>query len=197
MSVYPELFKRIYADKVGGYGSGGGSGESTCWPYLRLVERILAQYQPATVLDIGCGDGQVASCIDWGVTIQPVQYTGVDVADEPLYMHLQRRPHANLIMLDALEDELPAANLVLTKEATQHMDLASIHKLLGRLRKYPRVLHTSVVDSTTNCEIEPGQCRTVDLIKYPFEAIGGTVDTLLVWKCGQALPFISQLWEPK
>ncbi len=189
MSVYPELFKRIYADKVGGYGSGGGSGESTCWPYLRLVERILAQYQPATVLDIGCGDGQVASCIDWGYS----RYIGVDVTQEPLTMHAQRRP-STLLLADALEDELPDADLVLTKEATQHMDLASIHKLLGRLRKDPRVLHTSVVDSTRNCEIEPGQCRTVDLSLPPFSL---PVQTLLRWNCGEALPFITQLWEPK
>ncbi len=192
MSVYPELFKRIYADKVGGYGSGGGSCEENCWPYLRLIERIIAQYQPDTVLDIGCGDGQVASRIDWG----GARYIGMDVTQEPLTMHTQRRA-STLILADALEDDLPYADLVLTKEATQHMDLASIHQLLGRLRRYSRIVHTSVIDSTTNCEIQPGMCRTVDLSKYPFEAIGGTVQTVLMWRCGQALPFMTQIWEPK
>ncbi len=190
MSVYPKLFKEIYADRRGGYGSGGGSGEDTCWPYLRLVERILAQYQPRTVLDIGCGDGQVASRINWGMT----WYIGMDVTQEPLDMHNSRWRPDQLILGDALEDELPNADLVLTKEATQHMDLASIHKLLGRLRKYQRVIHTSVVDSVTNCEIEPGQCRTVDLMQPPFSL---PAEQLLMWKCGQALPFITQMWEPK
>ncbi len=195
MSVYPKLFKEIYADRRGGYGSGGGSGEDVCWPYLRLVERILAKYQPRTVLDIGCGDGQVASRIDWGTT----RYIGMDVTQEPIDMHRDQWIHRGcyppqLILGDALEDELPDADLVLTKEATQHMDLASIQILLRRLRKYPRVLHTSVVDSTTNVDIDPGACRTVDLRMSPFSL---PVEDLLMWKCGYALPFMTQMWEPK
>ncbi len=69
-------------------------------------------------------------------------------------MHKERR-NSELLLLDSLEDELPAAGMVLTKEMTQHMDLRSISELLLRLREYPRIVHTSVIDSTTNCEIEP------------------------------------------
>ncbi len=190
MSVYPKLFAEIYSDRRGGYGSGGGSGEDVCWPYLRLVERILWEYEPRTVLDLGCGDGRVASGIDWG----NAKYIGMDCAEEPIAMHRRHGHNHQLIVGDVLEDELPAADLVLTKEATQHMDLASIQILLNRLRKYPRVIHTSVVDSTANVDIDPGACRTVDLRMSPFSL---PVEDLLMWKCGYALPFITQMWEPK
>ncbi len=195
MSVYPKLFKEIYADRRGGYGSGGGSQEDVCWPYLRLVERVLAQYQPRTVLDIGCGDGRVASSINWGFS----RYIGMDCAGEPIDMHRKLHtswPPNELIVGDALEDELPDADLVLTKEATQHMDLASIQILLNRLRKYPRVIHTSVIGGRMNGEIEPGHCRLVNLMAKPFE-LPGKVTDLLSYRCGEALGFIVQMWEPK
>ena len=75
MTNYTELFDKIYATQVGGYGSGGGSCEGNSWPYERLIERLLKLYRPKTVLDLGCGDGQVASRIDWQglseITINP------------------------------------------------------------------------------------------------------------------------------
>ena len=145
---------------------------SNCWPYLRLVERLLEQHRPGVVLDIGCGDGRVAANIQWG----SVRYIGIDVTDEPLELHRGRQvPGSRIYRADALRDVLPEADLVLTKEATQHMDIASVLMLMDRLRHYKRIIHTSVVQGIANSDIIPGECRGIDLTLPPFELPAQTI----------------------
>lgn len=188
---YGELFDRIYATKRGGYGSGGGSDEANCWPYMRLVERLLRQFRPRTVLDLGCGDGRVAGGIFW----DGAKYIGVDVCQEALDLHAHHHPHSHLLRLDVLHANLPDADLVLSKEATQHMDIASAKLFVSRLKTYPLALHTSaIMDGEANGDIEPGETRTVDLSLPPFSL---PVTTLLEWRCGQDGRYMSQLWEHK
>ncbi len=187
MSDYKALFDEIYSTKRGGYGSGGGSSAEQSESYERLVERMLDTYHPLTVLDLGCGDGQVASRINW----REAHYIGMDVTSEALKYHSRHSVKGGeIIHGDMLHDILPSADLVLTREATQHMATADIHLLIERLRamRYPRVLHTSCIEGEINSDIEPGQTRTVDLSQPPF--------SLLVTTMLRSERFISQLWEP-
>ena len=120
-----EVFTDIYARRVWGDGSGGGSGPQA-QPYCDFVSEYLKMppypIGVRTALDIGCGDERVAKRIRWGI----FTYIGVDAAQG----------------FDALTDELPAADLVLCKEVMQHLSNEQVQLLLDRTAHYPRRLFT-------------------------------------------------------
>lgn len=155
-----ETFTRIYKDRVWGDGSGGGSGEQA-QPYCDFVSEYMKMppypMGVRTALDIGCGDGSVASRIAWGM----FTYIGVDAAQG----------------FDALTDPLPEADLVLCKEVMQHLSNEQIQLLLDRTAHYPRRLFTNTCHPSlpVNTDITTGDCRAVDLTLAPFNQPARTV----------------------
>lgn len=144
-----EVFTDIYARKVWGHGSGGGSDPERARPYCDFVMAYMKECSDLDrVLDIGCGDGRVARAIKWG----SAEYVGVDAAQG----------------FDALTDPLPAADLVLCKEVLQHLSNEQVGLLLKRTDHYPRRLFTSITGEGTNVDIETGQSRPVDIMLPPF-----------------------------
>lgn len=184
MSNCAEVFGEIYRTGVWGSGSGGGSNPIAMRPYIDLVSSLALHHH--AVLDIGCGDGLIASAINWG----SAKYTGVDGVPEMVAKC--KALYLNAHVLDALVDQLPAADLVLIKEVTQHLPNAMVAQILERLRCYPAVLHTSCVDKHTNLDIELGQTRGVDLRLPPFEL---PAQTLLEFEAG-GTRYMSQMWRP-
>ena len=156
MSNCKEVFSDIYARKIWGDGSGGGSGEQA-EPYCKFVSKYITTHKPTRVLDIGSGDGLVARRIHWGAAT----YIGVDAAQG----------------FDALTDELPDADLVLCKEVMQHLSNAQVQLLLDRTAHYPRRLFTNTMHLSlgVNTDIETGDTRAVDLALPPFNQPAKTV----------------------
>lgn len=156
MSNCKEVFTEIYRSKKWGDGSGGGS-DNRAKPYCDFVTRLASGYSGGTVLDIGCGDGVVASRINLG----HMTYIGVDAAQG----------------FDALTDELPPSDLVLCKEVLQHLSNDQVELLLQRTDHYPVRLFTSMTGPGTNVDIETGDSRPVDLSLPPFNRPARTVLT--------------------
>jgi len=155
-----EVFDGIYARRVWGDGSGGGSDPGIAAPWCRFVEDYIHGNCIWRVLDIGCGDGRLARAIDWDGT----RYTGIDCSRQALDMH----PKHDVRLGDALTCELPDAEVVLLKEVTQHLPNADVIRLMGRLTRYRRILHCSGIGGPANGEIEMGGSRYVDLAAPPF-----------------------------
>lgn len=181
-----EVFTDIYARKVWGDGSGGGSGEQA-QSYCDFVNRYVGPKNGAhgvlirggihTVLDIGCGDLAIAKRIEWG----NILYIGVDSADQswPAVGLGQRCIMRNF---DALTKPLPEADLVLCKEVLQHLSNEQIQTLLDRTAHYPRRLFTNNCDPEhMNEDIETGGFRPIDLSKPPFNQPCKTVFTYGHW----------------
>lgn len=144
-----EVFTDIYARRVWGEGSGGGSDYERAKPYCDFVTKYIAdRIDIFTVFDLGCGDRRVANMIDVGGAV----YIGRDAAQG----------------WDALTDPLPVADLVLCKEVLQHLSNDQVELLLTRTDHYPRRLFTSYVGEGTNTDIVTGQSRPVDLTLAPF-----------------------------
>lgn len=157
MSNCKDVFTEIYRTKKWGDGSGGGSVPSAARPYCEFITARLSNEQPGTVLDIGSGDGVVASMIDFAGH----EYIGVDAAQG----------------FDALTDALPEADLVLCKEVLQHLSNAQVQVLLERTDHYKLRLFTSMTGEGTNVDIETGDSRPVDLSLPPFNRPARTVLT--------------------
>lgn len=157
-----EVFGDIYARRVWGDGSGGGSDPTIAAPWCRLVESIIAERGVRSVLDIGCGDGRLAAAINW----QGSRYTGIDCSRQVLNSH----PMHDVRLMDALKS-LPAGHygLVLVKEVTQHLPNADVECLMESLAiRYPLILHCSGIGGTPNGDIKMGEGRYVDLAAHPF-----------------------------
>lgn len=179
-----EVFTDIYARKVWGDGSGGGSGEQAK-PYCKFVEgyvlmsRIIKTDGQLIVLDIGCGDLAIAKGIEWGDAL----YIGVDSADQswPAVDLGQRCIMRNF---DALTKPLPEADLILCKEVLQHLSNEQVQTLLDRTAHYPRRLFTNSTflnGKEVNEDITTGDFRAVDLTLPPFNQPAKTVFTYGNW----------------
>ena len=187
-----EVFTDIYARKIWGDGSGGGSGEQA-QPYCDFVSRYMVTHGTKAVLDIGCGDLLVAKNIQMCET-----YFGIDAAPNPNgeqnRVRLRYRgagtpgvpePEVGVAEynFDVLTDELPGqADLVLCKEVLQHLSNEQVQTLLDRTAHYPRRLFTNNCDPEhMNEDIETGGFRPVDLSKPPFNQPCKTVFTYGRW----------------
>lgn len=164
-----EVFTDIYARKVWGDGSGGGSGEQAqpycdfVTEYLKTVPVRKLAWETKRALDIGSGDLSVLKRIKWIDWV----CAGIDAAYGE----------------DALTDELPDADLVLCKEVLQHLSNEQIQLLLDRTAHYPRRLFTNTMhpDLPVNTDIETGDTRAVDLTLAPFNQPAKTVFTYGHW----------------
>jgi len=74
---HKEIFTKIYADKVWGDGSGGGSTLQNTVEYRELLQKFLKDYKIKSVVDYGCGVWMFSQLIDW----KNIRYQGIDCVE--------------------------------------------------------------------------------------------------------------------
>lgn len=183
-----EVFERIYREKAWGDGSGGGSAPDASAPYVAAVNQLIAERRPERVVDVGCGDGWVASRFD----LRSASYVGTDVS--PSIIDYCRRTHTDPHRSFHLNEPpfVPGGTaLVLVKEVTQHLDEFNLMNLLMNLRffNYP-IVHCSATNPGGNGEL--GGYRPVRLSRPPWNL--PTVP-LVEWEWG-GTGYQAELWEP-
>lgn len=153
---HAKIFKGAYASGKWGHGSGPGSDPERCRPYVEFIESFARKHVElgGQVLDLGCGDGQLARAIFWPKSIG---YHGMDV----------------VLGDDIRTCYLPDADLVLVKDVFQHWPNADIEAMRVRLAGYDHVLVTNTVAEeitgrSLNADIAAGQWRAVDVTRPPF-----------------------------
>ncbi|HUR78323.1 MAG TPA: class I SAM-dependent methyltransferase [Acidimicrobiales bacterium] len=186
-------FAAIYEqhDWLGGSKSGPGSDPERTAPYRAIVERFLREHAVRRVLDIGCGDWSTSGLIDWSA----VDYTGVDVVGEVVDANQARHagPGISFRRLDAVDDDLPDADLVLIKEVLQHLPTDDVLALLAKVAQYPYVIVVNDIAHRwrrrwfgrdrwhpmppTNTDVEPGGYRLLDLRQPPFGVVATSLGT--------------------
>jgi SAM-dependent methyltransferase len=126
-----------------------------------------------SVVDVGCGDWQLGSLVDWS----NVTYLGVDVVADLVETNTRAHAASNVSfrVADATTDRLPAADLLLAKDVLQHWPISAITRFLSaNVGRYRYQLLTNDVASTrwaggTNEETGLGGWRTLDLEAPPFD----------------------------
>jgi len=163
-----EVFSQIYdnadwgQDGTGPFCSGHGSRGSFAYQYARAVEGVLAERADIrVVLDVGCGDFQVARAIDFGDR----DYLGMDCV--PALIEYNNRVYGygytdspTLVSFrcrDAIEEAWPHADLVLIRQVLQHLTNAQIARVLEKTKAYKYVLITEDV------YVGPGMVPNVDV----------------------------------
>jgi SAM-dependent methyltransferase len=166
------VFADIYRADLWNGGSGVGSAPDATGPYRRLVRQMLASPEITSVVDVGCGDWQLGSLVDWS----GVHYIGIDIVPEVVEENVRRfgARGVEFRVADALNGTLPVGDLLLVKDVLQHWPLADVHPFLrGPARDFPFALLTNDLasvywDSPVNADIALGAWRTLDLEAPPF-----------------------------
>jgi SAM-dependent methyltransferase len=173
-------FNRIYAEgtwgrDVSGKGiSGTGSTLDITREYRAYVEDFMKKHSIKSVVDAGCGDWNFSSAMDWG----GASYLGVDIASDVIAAVRNKHEKGNIkFQVGDITDELPAADLLISKDVLQHLSNSLVHKFIRnnlRKGKYKWVILTND-RGRENRDIANGGYRAIDLAATPFE-VKGLVD---------------------
>ncbi|GJM08237.1 MAG: hypothetical protein DHS20C11_05130 [Lysobacteraceae bacterium] len=163
------IFEEIYARNVWGYGSGAGSLAINNVGYIAFLQNFLSRHGIRSVVDLGCGDWQFSSLVDWA----GIDYRGYDVARSVIAKN-QRHFSAPSVTFKAIEDhrfELPGADLLIVKDVLQHWSDTAIAGFLPQLSKFRHALLINCVNPsgpTTNKDTQTGGFRCLDLRLPPW-----------------------------
>lgn len=173
-------FNRIYADgtwgtdPAGAGTSGTGSTLAITEEYRAYIENFIRTRGVTSVVDAGCGDWRFSSAIEWG----EASYLGVDVASDVIAVVRSRHEKGRIrFQVGDITDELPAADLLISKDVLQHLSNALVRRFIrNNLRpgKYKWVILTND-RGRGNADIASGGYRAIDLAAPPFD-VDGLVD---------------------
>jgi SAM-dependent methyltransferase len=175
-----DTFNRIYAtgrwatDAAGKGTSGSGSTLEITREYRAYIEDFIKKHEVNSVIDAGCGDWSYSSVIDWG----DASYLGIDIASDVI-VPVRKKYETGKVKFQVgdITEELPAADLLISKDVLQHLSNDLIHKFIKnnlRKGKYKWVILTND-RSSDNQDIPIGAYRGIDLAAPPFE-VKGLVD---------------------
>ena len=175
-----DTFDRIYAEgtwgkNVAGKGtSGTGSTLEITREYRAYVEDFMKKHSVKSVVDAGCGDWSFSSAMDWG----DASYLGVDIASDVIAAVRKKHEKGKIkFQVGNITDELPAAELLISKDVLQHLSNELVHKFIRnnlRKGKYKWVILTND-RGRENGDVASGGYRAIDLAVLPFE-VRGLVD---------------------
>lgn len=137
--VFSEIYeKNVWATPGTGvrYSSGPGSAPEVTRGYEDFVVGYIERHPEIDrLVDIGCGDFQVASRI-LGRLSRPIAYVGCDIAPNVVAYNQQyhARPDVSFVRLDVTRDQLPPGDLVTVREVFQHLSNDAILAALDNLR---------------------------------------------------------------
>ena len=173
-------FNHIYAEGIWGRDdtgkgiSGSGSTLEITREYRAYVEDFMKKHAVKSVVDAGCGDWSFSSAMDWG----DASYLGVDIASDIVEAN-RKKYESNKIRFQVgdITDELPAADLLISKDVLQHLSNELVHTFIRnnlKQGKYKWAILTNDRGSG-NQDIPSGSYRAIDLSAPPFE-VQGLVD---------------------
>jgi SAM-dependent methyltransferase len=170
-------FNRIYAegrwgkDVTGKGTSGFGSTLEITREYRAYIEDFMKKHAVRSVIDAGCGDWSFSSAMDWG----DASYLGIDIASDVIETDRKKHEKAKIkFQVGDITEDLPAADLLISKDVLQHLSNELIHKFINnnlRKGKYKWVILTND-RSSENRDISTGEYRMIDLAAPPFEVKG-------------------------
>ena len=158
---------------AGGTGSGDGSGVGYTSAYRAFLERFMGERGVRSVLDVGCGDWQFSSLVNWGER----EYVGTELV-QPLVDRL-RLEHGSALRrfqcVDLRRQMADRYDLAIVKDVAIHLPNADVIRLADNLSPCCDVLYVYDHADGTAEDIAVGQYRALDLRAEPFKLHGDIV----------------------
>lgn len=169
-----QAFETIYDSCYWGGGnlSGAGSSLEATKTTREIVLNIINDYKINSIVDVACGDfvwmpSVLDECGD------EVKYTGCDIVESLVVQHEERYPQYNFQALDFVDDAIPEGELIICREALQHLPVKDIKRALHNFSnsgsKYLlATTHLRRHGIRNRLDIRPGRCRDRNLLLAPF-----------------------------
>jgi hypothetical protein len=173
------IFNDIYQHKRW-TNAGGGSGTGSTLAYTvgarHILDEVVQEHDVRSIADIPCGS------FHWMSTFMhehpQMDYTGVDIVDLGLSKIHKDDPRLHFIQGDISVKPLPQVDLILSRDALQHLPFDIIHRTLQNIQKadpqwflvgsYPEA-------NQNNTDISIGEYFAIDLQRKPF-SLGAPVE---------------------
>ncbi len=149
--------------------SGQGASLEQTAQIRAALPAIVHRYGVRALLDLPCGDCHWIS----RVPLPEVQYTGGDLLPEIVERNTARFAGTlrRFLQLDVTRSPLPAADLLLCRDALVHLSLpdivAAIRNIRGSAIRY--LLTTTFTAEPANHDITTGDWRPLNLERAPFD----------------------------
>lgn len=105
------------------------------------------------------------------INLAGIDYTGVDIVPAIISRNqeLYGSPYIRFAVADITRDVLPRADLILCRDALDHLSLRRARRAIGRLKETgSSYLLVTTHPSASNNDIRNGYWRPLDLTKPPF-----------------------------
>ena len=170
-------FERIYEQGYWepGHLSGHGSTLDATVLVRAVIEKVVLSYQVQSVVDVACGD------LTWMPDVlarleslsSPITYIGCDIVPSLVSSHQSKFPHLSFCQLDFVVDTIPEADLIICREALQHLPVSDIKKALHNFSRSGAkyllaTLHLRRYGIRNHLSMRPGRCRDRNLLLPPF-----------------------------
>ena len=180
-----EIFTPIYEKKLWGgrltrgYHSGSGSRDpELILPYVSAIGRLLTELGHPSVVDLGCGDFEVGKRL----VDHASSFIGCDIVRPVIEANRCKYPDIDFRVIDAVEDELPVADVILVRQVLQHLSNDQIARILPKLKQFKVAVITEHLPNEsfiTNQDKSPGpDHRGVILTEPPFSFRAKTIQTI-------------------
>jgi SAM-dependent methyltransferase len=154
-------------------GSGPGSEPGYTEGYRAFLANFLCENNIRSVLDLGCGNWRSTRLIDW----TGIDYLGVDFIHKIVAKNRRLHGAANIKFTqgDVRSFDIPAVDLVISKDVLQHWPTKDVVAFLERLRassaKMALLVNCANDDGhPRNRDIAIGAFRPIHLNELPFSA---------------------------
>jgi hypothetical protein len=127
----------------------------------------LRELRVRSLLDAPCGD------FNWmrEINLAGIDYTGVDIVPAIISRNqeLYGSPYIKFAVADITRDLLPRADMILCRDALDHLSLRRVRRAIRRLKESgSSYLLVTTHPSASNEDIHSGYWRPLDLTKPPF-----------------------------
>jgi SAM-dependent methyltransferase len=177
---FENIYKKgIWQDNKDTPLSGNGSSIAVTTETRRIMKRIIRDYNIKSIVDAGCGDITwipvlLKELADEGIEIT---YTGCDITKFLIEKHKEKYKHhknMSFLHLDLANGKLPKGDLVLCRDAIQHLLVKDGIKALKNISdsgsKY--LLATTYIRQTPEKNTQDlkrtGYCISRDLMRKPY-----------------------------
>ena len=155
--------------------SGPGSNNIQTRIIKKSIPDILVQFKINKMLDAPCGDFfWMKNIIDF-ITSQGVIYTGVDIVKELIVTNSEKygNKKVTFLNLDIVEESIPQADLILTRDCFIHLSFANIYQILRNFKKSGSkylLLSTYTNSDRINRDVDGSGLpfRALNMQKFPF-----------------------------
>jgi hypothetical protein len=170
-------FDKIYADSYWGveHLSGSGSTIEATRLVRQVIEKTIKDFHISTIIDVACGDMAWMPLVLEDIKAQGIKidYLGCDIVSSLIKSHTEKFPHLRFQHLDFVADKIPKAELIICREALQHLPVKDIKAALknfsdGGAKYLLTTTHLRRYGIRNHMNMKPGRCRDRNLLLPPF-----------------------------